>query len=172
MTYTLRRRAGMRSIRLTVKRDGELVVSAAKSVPVFVIEKLVCGKADWIEAQRKKMKARVRLAPPPSVLDYRRHKERALVFATERVAYFSSIYGVKPARISIRNSLTRWGSCSSLGAVSFSYRVIFLPPHLADYLVVHELCHLKEMNHSKKFWALVAKTIPDCQALRKQLRTG
>lgn len=168
--YTLRRRAGMRSIRLTVKADGALVVSAAKYVPVFVIEKLIREKTEWIEEQREKMKTRVRLAPAPSATDYRRHKERALVFAKERVEHFAAIYGVTPKRISIRNTHTRWGSCSSLGAISFSYRMVFLPPHLADYLVVHELCHLKEMNHSKRFWALVAKTIPDCLVLRKQLK--
>ncbi len=172
MIYSLHRRSGMRSIRLTVRRDGSVVVSAAKQVPVAVIDKLLRDRAVWIETQRIKLQQRVTLAPAPSLEDYRRHQARALVFAKERVAYFAAIYGFAPTRISVRNSRLRWGSCSSRRILNFSYRIVFLPPNLADYLVVHELCHLKEMNHSKQFWDLVAKTIPTYRELRQQLRMG
>lgn len=100
---------------------------------------------------------------------YKKHKEaaRELIHRklTEKNAYYSLPFG----RVAIRNQRTRWGSCSKKGNLNFHYRIILLPEHLADYLVVHELCHLAEFNHSKKFWALVAQTIPDWRTRRKAL---
>jgi predicted metal-dependent hydrolase len=90
--------------------------------------------------------------------------------AEERIARFGAYYEVRHARVSIRKQKTRWGSASTRGTLSFNYRIIFLPPELADYIVVHELCHLKEMNHSARFWALVAETVPDWKERRKALR--
>lgn len=172
MIYTLRRRTGMRSIRLAVRSDGEIVVSAAKSVPVFIIERFVTQKLAWIEAQREKMRTRVRVAPAPSVSEYKQHKQAALELVKERVAHFSALYGFVPKRVSVGNARTRWGSCSRKGALMFSYRIVFLSEELRDYLIVHELCHLKEFNHSAKFWGLVAQTIKEWKVLRKQLRMG
>ncbi len=172
MIYTLRRRAGMRSIRLAVRSDGEIVVSAAKSVPVFIIERFVTQKQAWIEAQREKMRTRVRVAPAPSASEYKQRKQEALELVQERVAHFSSIYGFVPKRVSVGNARTRWGSCSRKGALMFSYRIVFLSAELRDYLIVHELCHLKEFNHSPRFWALVERLIPEWRRLRIQLRLG
>ncbi|MDE1924740.1 MAG: M48 family metallopeptidase [Patescibacteria group bacterium] len=73
-------------------------------------------------------------------------------------------------KIFIKNLKTRWGSASKNGNLNFHYKILFLPPHLASYLVVHEVCHLKEFNHSKEFWALVASELPDYKKLRKELR--
>jgi predicted metal-dependent hydrolase len=162
----------MRSIRLAVRSDGEIVVSAAKSVPVFIIERFVAQKQAWIEAQREKMRTRVRVAPVPSASEYKQYKQAALELVKERVAHFSAIYGFVPKRVSVGNARTRWGSCSRRGALMFSYRIVFLSPELRDYLIVHELCHLKEFNHSVRFWALVGKAIPHWKMLRRQLRMG
>ena len=93
---------------------------------------------------------------------------RALV--TLRLDYFNHHYGFIYGKIFIRNTRTRWGSCSSKGNLGFNYRIIKLPPHLADYIVVHELCHLKEFDHSKAFWDLVAETIPHWKMLSRELR--
>ncbi|HEY5383150.1 MAG TPA: M48 family metallopeptidase [Candidatus Paceibacterota bacterium] len=93
---------------------------------------------------------------------------RALV--TERLDYFNRHYGFIYGKVFIRNTRTRWGSCSSRGNLGFNYRIIKLSPHLADYIVVHELCHLKEFNHSPQFWALVAETVPEWKLLRRELR--
>jgi hypothetical protein len=99
----------MRSIRLAVRSDGEIVVSAAKSVPVFIIERFVAQKQAWIEAQREKMRTRVRVAPVPSASEYKQYKQAALELVKERVAHFSAIYGFVPKRVSVGNgTLWRW----------------------------------------------------------------
>ncbi len=74
---------------------------------------------------------------------------------SERALRFAAEAGVKVIRITVRDTKSRWGSCSSTGSLSFSWRVIFTPPHVADYIVAHEVAHLVEMNHSRQFWDLV-----------------
>ena len=81
------------------------------------------------------------------------------------------LYGVSPTRISIRAQRTRWGSASRSGSLTFNYRLVFLPDHLARYIVAHELSHLLEHNHSERFWAHVARYVPDHASLRQELRT-
>lgn len=94
---------------------------------------------------------------------------RALVL--ERLTYWSAAYGISFGRVSIRKQKSRWGSCSSVGNLNFNYRLGFLPFELMDYIVVHELCHIKEYNHSKNFWDLVAQAYPNPKQLRKALET-
>jgi predicted metal-dependent hydrolase len=98
------------------------------------------------------------------------HKEAARQLVVGRVRFFTQHYQFPFGRISIRNQKTRWGSCSKKGNLSFNYKIVTLPPELADYLVVHELCHLKEFNHSPAFWALVAETVPDWRVCRQKLK--
>ncbi|MEI6280835.1 MAG: M48 family metallopeptidase [bacterium] len=102
--------------------------------------------------------------------DYKRHKETARALAHARVAYFNTFYNFPVRRISIRNTKTRWGSCSQKGNLNFNYKILFLPALMTDYIIVHELCHLKEFNHSQNFWDLVAKIIPEHKVIRKELK--
>jgi len=102
--------------------------------------------------------------------NYLKHKEEALKFISERVDYYNNIYKFDFNRISIRNQRTRWGSCSSKKNLNFNYRLLFLPKRISDYIIVHELCHLKELNHSRRFWNLVAEVVPDYLDIRKELR--
>ena len=101
---------------------------------------------------------------------YKENKERALLIVKDRIEYFNTFYNFKWNRIVIRNQKTRWGSCSKKGNLNFNYKIALLPPKSADYIIVHELCHLGEFNHSQKFWDLVGETIPDYKAIRKDLR--
>lgn len=97
-------------------------------------------------------------------------REEARVFVLGRLAYFNQFYNLKINRVAIKNTYRRWGSCSSKGNLNFNYKIIYLRPELADYLIVHELCHLGEFNHSPKFHALVAKTIPNYANINKELK--
>lgn len=102
---------------------------------------------------------------------YADHKEAARALCHERLAYWNTLYNLSYNRVSIRNTRSRWGSCSSKRNLNFNYRILFLPPELQDYLIVHELCHLQEMNHAAGFWSLVAQQIPDYKARVRALKT-
>lgn len=102
--------------------------------------------------------------------DYQKYKEYARALVIERLAHFNISYNFTVGRISIRNQKTRWGSCSKKGNLNFNYKIALLPPELADYVIVHELCHLGEFNHSKNFWTLVERTIPDYRKRRALLK--
>ena len=99
-----------------------------------------------------------------------RETARALVLS--RIPELNRPYGFAVGRIAIRDTVSRWGSCSAKGNLNFSYKLALLPQRLADYVIVHELCHLGEFNHSPRFWALVERTVPDYKMLRKELRSA
>jgi len=110
--------------------------------------------------------------PRPSVAraQYLRHREFARTFIAERIGYWSSVKPFVVQRVSIKNHSRIWGSCSSLGNLNFNWRLVRLPLVLADYIVVHELCHTIEHNHSHRFWALVEILMPDWRVRRAALR--
>jgi len=101
---------------------------------------------------------------------YLEHKEAARYLVKSRLAWFNQFYGWQWGRIAIRDQRARWGSCSSKSNLNFNYRLILLPLDLADYIIVHEMCHLAEMNHGRNFWSLVARTIPDWRQRRRRLK--
>ena len=98
------------------------------------------------------------------------NREQARIFVENKISFFNKLYNFEINRIAIKNTSTRWGSCSSKKNLNFNYKIIYLRPVFADYLIVHEICHLKEFNHSRRFWELVAKTIPDYAIINKELR--
>ncbi len=102
--------------------------------------------------------------------EYLENKEKALFLAKERLNYFNDFYHFKWNNVTIKNQKTRWGSCSRKGNINFNYRIATIPQKYSDYIIVHELCHLEEFNHSDKFWNLVSKTIPGWKEIRKNLR--
>lgn len=102
--------------------------------------------------------------------EYVQYKEQARTLVHQKLVQWNALYNFSYNRVSIKNQKTRWGSCSSKGNLNFHYRIVFLPEPLVDYLIVHELCHLGQMNHSKAFWDLVEKTIPDYSIRQNMLR--
>jgi predicted metal-dependent hydrolase len=114
----------------------------------------------WLPMRKTRRKPSVR---------YLKHKEQARAVIKERLEHFNAFYQFSYKRVAIKNHKSRWGSCSKKGNLNFNYRLVHLPLRLLDYVVVHELCHLGEFNHSKRFWALVAKALPDWQVRRKEL---
>lgn len=99
-----------------------------------------------------------------------RYKKAARIQFENRVAYYHTMTGGNYTSITVRDQKTRWGSCSSRGTLSFNYRLIFAPPRILDYVVVHELCHLTHMNHSKDFWNMVACVMPEYKVHRRWLK--
>ena len=110
--------------------------------------------------RRKKVRRRSRRTSSVTK-HYVENKEVARELVLARLAVFNRHYSLKWNRVAIRNQRRCWGSCTSLKNLNFNYKIIFLPPHLQDYIIVHELCHLKELNHGQNFWNLVAETVPD-----------
>ncbi|MCC7500526.1 M48 family metallopeptidase [Candidatus Nomurabacteria bacterium] len=102
---------------------------------------------------------------------YTRHKEAARALVHARLTHYNTHYQLPLKKVFIKNTKSRWGSCSSRGNLNFSYKLLFLPPAVADYVIVHELCHLVEFNHGHAFWARVAEACPNYKELRQSLRT-
>ncbi len=123
----------------------------------------------WRVVFRRKVVCKTKVRKPQSRTLYKKHKETARSLVVERLEYLNLTYQVSWNQVSIRNQKTRWGSCSKKKNLNFNYKLALVPGHLADYVVAHELCHLQEFNHSKKFWDLVAQTIPDHKERRKEL---
>jgi predicted metal-dependent hydrolase len=101
---------------------------------------------------------------------YLAHKEEARALVLQRLSYWNEFYGFTYKRVAIRNTRRCWGSCTSLKNLNFSYKLLFLPPRLCDYIIVHELCHLKELNHKEQFWKLVAEQLPDYEKRIEDLK--
>jgi predicted metal-dependent hydrolase len=169
LSYTLKRSLRTRSMRLRVLPGGVVEVTAPWWTGGTLIEQFVARYADKITEAMARM-VHVKTLPVSGRRAYLKHKEDARDFITERVRHWNQFYGHTYERISIKDTKRAWGSCSNKNNLNFSYLLLFLPPELADYIVVHELCHLKEHNHSPRFWALVAHAVPDYKARRSELR--
>jgi predicted metal-dependent hydrolase len=98
------------------------------------------------------------------------YKHSAFNLVHQRIAYFNNYYQFNIHRITIKNQKTRWGSCSKKGNLNFNYKIALLPQYLCDYVIVHELCHLGEFNHSQRFWKLVSWTIPHYKKIKKEFK--
>ena len=120
--------------------------------------------------RRVRSTRRKRTWPAAVVKHYAEHKEAARALCLTRLEHYNQHYSLTYNRVAIRNTRSRWGSCSSKKNLNFNYRILFLPSELQDYLIVHELCHLQEMNHAAGFWALVAEQVPDYKKRIAQLR--
>ena len=166
--YEVRQSALARAMRITVHPDARVVLTVPRSFSTIAVERFLSKHAQWIERAlaRTRKKKIIRLARK----DIPVLKRRAAAQASARCAHFANIYSVRFKRISIRAQKSRWGSCSRSGTVSFNYKIAVLPQHVADYIIIHEICHLAEMNHSKKFWELVAREVPEHRAISKELR--
>ncbi len=164
-------RSQRKTIALEVREDLTVVVRAPLGLPEDAIRRFLREKEGWIADHLAKMEARRQSAFP----GFTRHEveelaNRAMEDIPARVARFAPLVGVSYGRITIRNQISRWGSCSSQGNLSFNCLLMLCPPEIADYVVVHELCHRRHMNHSAAFWAEVARVIPDYKARRSWLK--
>lgn len=166
-----------RTMGLEVRPDG----TVAARVPLGTADKMLMAfvgeHRQWIMEKWFLMEERrqARESRPPA--DYeenpsleRQYRELARRRITERVCCYAAQMGVSYGRITIRAAKTRWGSCSSAGNLGFHWKLVLMPPEVLDYVVVHELAHRKEMNHSSRFWKEVEKVLPDYRQTREWLK--
>jgi predicted metal-dependent hydrolase len=151
--------------------DGSLVVTTPFDLRENIAEKFVREKTEWLFSKLKffsqfKGKPLSRYSHD----DYIKYKDDALNLVQNKVHQLGALYNYSHNKIFIKNQKTCWGSCSKKKNLNFNYKILFLPEKAQDYIIIHELCHLKEFNHSKKFWGLVAKIMPNYLEIRKELK--
>lgn len=169
--HTIRRSIRARYLRISIHPGGEVVVTVPKNTNEYLVQKFLSDKADWIEKKVRIMEKYQKVRKTSlSKKEIAQLKQKAHIISEERLAYFNKHYRYTWNTVTIRAQKSRWGSCSQKGNLNFNYKIALLPENLTDYIIVHELCHLKEFNHSEKFWDLVRETIPDYKERRKQLR--
>jgi hypothetical protein len=192
--YTLKTSTRARHMRLAVYPGGGFVVTVPRRMGDSLVERFIFKHAEWVMKTLKKFRSMPVMPRARSTRkEYLEHKDAALKLVTERLKYFNQFYnferratsklaGMSSERnnytkynypwnkITIRNQKTRWGSCSRHGNLSFSYKLALLPPRHSDYIIIHELCHLGQFNHSANFWKLVAQQIPEHKAVRHELK--
>ncbi len=167
-----------RNIRLSISSDQKILISVPLWLSFRQAEDFFWKKKDWVSKvifkNQQKNQDPILKNYSNLLLNYKNNysdiKKKARQIAQKKTLYFNQWYDFKYEKIFIRNQKTRWGSCSNKRNLSFNVKIALLPSHLQDYIVVHELCHLKEMNHSFQFWSLVSKTIPDYKKRRMELK--
>ena len=162
-------RSDRKTLSIQILPSGQVQVRCPRSATDGEVRRIVADKADWIRAQLRKLESRP-AAPMLTEAQLRALVQQAKVQLPKRVAYFAPKVGVTYGRITIRNQVSRWGSCSGKGNLNFNCLLMLAPASVQDYVVVHELCHRKEMNHSARFWAEVARVLPDYPAQRAWLK--
>lgn len=173
INYILKVSKRAKHIRLAVLSDGSCVAIIPPYVPLVIVENFIIKKSEWILGKIEYfLKFKGNSFKKGTHADYLKYKKEAHLIVTTRLEYFNTFYGHKWNKIVIRNQSTRWGSCSKKGNLNFNYKIALLPDKAADYIIVHELCHLGEFNHSRNFWNLVARTIPDYLEIRKELKSN
>ena len=155
------RRSRRRTVSLSITDDLRVLLK----VPLGVTDAEAAGFLQrhrrWIEKHLRLCRERRARAPSFSPEQVAALKERAARFAAERVPRYAAEMGVAPAGVKITSAVTRWGSCSGKNRLCFSYRIALLPPEAAEYVVVHELAHIRVKNHGPGFYAEVARYLPD-----------
>lgn len=168
-------RSKRKTLAIEIRPDMRVVVRAPEKIPQNEIMKFVEEKQNWIKKHLVQMYFKAeeikkqKKEPALTNADIEKLCQKALSVIPDKVKYYAEIIGVTYGRITIRNQKTRWGSCSSKGNLNFNCLLMLMPDKVLDYVVVHELCHLKQMNHSKKFWMEVERYMPDYKNYKKWL---
>lgn len=169
-TYELIR-SQRKTLAIQISAQGKVTVRAPRRMPLYEIRAFVEMKRPWIEAHLQRIQARKQEAIIPfAPAELAAMKQAAGPDMTKRVEHYAAILGVNYGKITVRCQKTRWGSCSSKGNLNFNTLLVCCPEGVRDYVAVHELCHLKELNHSPRFWALVESIMSDYKAQKKWLK--
>lgn len=155
-------RSKRRSIGLRITPEAQLIVRAPKWVSVDDIERIIIKKEQWITKTQELLRNRQNV--PKIVLsddEKSAYRAKALVYFNDRVKHYADMAGLTYKSVKVNNANTRWGSCGAQDSLNFTWRLILAPYRVIDYVVVHELMHIKQKNHSRKFWQEVENLIPD-----------
>lgn len=166
-------KSNRKSLSIEVKKDLRIIVRAPLFISNRDIEKFIADKSVWIEKTIEKVKVRneqEKSMPKFTAEEIHNLADKALEIIPKRADYYAKIMDVSYGRITIRNQVSRWGSCSQKGNLNFNCLLMLCPAEVIDYVVVHELCHIKEMNHSKKFWSEVSHFCPEYKQHKAQLK--
>ena len=163
-------RSKRRSIAIEINCEGEITVRAPFKTADSVLQELVFQKRDWIEKTIKKQVAKKSDRPELSADEIRLLKEKAKQILPGKVEYYGKRMSLLPTSLKITSAKTRFGSCSAKNGICFSYRLMMYPEEAIDYVVVHELAHIKYHDHSKRFWGLVERYMPDYKSRRELLK--
>lgn len=164
-------RSKRRTLAIEITRDARVLVRAPLRVSKREIERFLSEKQPWIADHLSLVRERLSSAEPPFTAE----ELEALVQAAkddiyERVERYRTLLGVSVGRVTIRCQRTKWGSCSAKGNLNFNCLLMLCPPEVRDFVVVHELCHRKELNHSARFWKLVESVMPDYRERQSWMR--
>lgn len=167
--YTIIKSWRSQGIHIRIK-GSDVTVVVPLLVPQVIIRSFVTSHAQWVLSQLEKNAIRNRITLSVSKEDYDANKLKVTRWLRKKVEYYNADYGYMFHAISVRRQKTVWGSCSGKATLQFNFALSLLPEPYVDYVVVHELCHLKEMNHSENFWKLVEQKIPNHRNIRKELK--
>lgn len=160
------RRSKRKSAAIKITADMQIVVFVPLYVSDNEIEKMVISKSKWIDEHMLKVQSTIDERSKLEKITFEQVKEladQAVEYIPKRVKYYAEKENFVYNKITIKNLVSRWGSCSTKGNLNFNCLLMLTPDYVIDYIVVHELCHLREMNHSEKFWTEVEKIMPDYQ---------
>lgn len=160
------RRSKRKSATIKITADMQIVVFVPLYVSDNEIERMVISKSKWIDEHMLKVQSTIDERSKLEKITFEQVKEladQAVEYIPKRVKYYAEKENFVYNKITIKNLVSRWGSCSTKGNLNFNCLLMLTPDYVIDYIVVHELCHLREMNHSEKFWAEVEKIMPDYQ---------
>lgn len=160
------RRSKRKSAAIKITADMQIVVFVPLYVSDNEIERMVISKSKWIDEHMLKVQSTIDERSKLEKITFEQVKEladQAVEYIPKRVKYYAEKENFVYNKITIKNLVSRWGSCSTKGNLNFNCLLMLTPDYVIDYIVVHELCHLREMNHSEKFWAEIEKIMPDYQ---------
>lgn len=161
-TVTIKRSARRKHLQIQVEPDQSVTIFAPQKMSERVIKTFVKEKQYWISEKQQYYKTHtLPIVQEGEWKDMHKNLARARKLFRDVVKHWNAHYQFSYSTIRVKRMKSRWGSCNSQGVLTFNYDLLFLEPELLDYVVVHELCHLEQMNHSRAFWKLVGHTIPD-----------
>lgn len=166
-------RSNRKSVAVEIRSDATVLVRAPFIMKDAEIWEFLKEKENWILTHLEKVQERrkeLKTIEKLSVTEIHKLADLALKVISVKVKHYAGLMNVQYGRITIRNQKTRWGSCSSKGNLNFNCLLMLAPDEVVDYVVIHELCHLIEMNHSKAFWQQVEQIMPDYKKHRKWLK--